>query len=102
MWVYLKTDDVAVGKSATSSSNYTWFGSYGLVSSSPSFAVNGQNNYQKVINVESWGIIGYFSIVCSVTALCNCQSWWSVDLGDNYAIQNVTVYGYPLANVDCT
>lgn len=91
-----------MGKSATSSTFYTWSTSDGLQSSSPSYAINGQNNHQKVIDKSNSGRNGYFPYVCTATATDNCQAIqavWSVDLGDNYIIQNVTVYGFPLPDI---
>ena len=98
----LEADDVALGKPATSSSIYYWITGNGLAYSNASFAVNGQNNHQKIFDNQNSGPNGYFPRVCSATAQSSevpCPlTWWSVDFGDIYIIQSVTVYGFPLSD----
>ena len=105
IFLHFETDDVAVGKLATSSSIYNWITGNGAEFSSPSFAVNGQNNHQKVTDNGNSGLNGYFPRVCTATGESSqvpCPpAWWSVDLGDIYVIQSVTVYGFPLQDNGC-
>lgn len=74
------------------SSTYTWTAN-SVQFSSATFAVNGLNNQQTVINNTNSGA-GYYPRVCSVTRQ-DVLGWWMVNLGATYHITSIKIFGVP-------
>lgn len=88
---------MALNKSTSVSAIYHWTGGDVVKNSSSSYAVNGKNNQQTVLNYKNDGD-GYFPKVCTIAVSDGSVVWWMVDLGDTFNIASVQVWGVPGIN----
>ncbi len=77
---------------------YTWTNSFGAQFSDSSYANNGLNNQQTVINRGGTGD-SYFPKLCTVTSSDGGLGWWMVDLGASFHITSIQIFGAPDLNV---